>query len=91
MHHLTFTDAKPGVALVKDSVNSPEREISLIKDSSWKPKADKLPPVIPPPDLSLEKRQYLFEKIREFCPPHCQDLVCPDPAQEFTTPPTPET
>ena len=58
MHHLTFTDAKPGV--VKDSVNSPEREISLIKDSSWKPKAGNLPPVIPPPGLSLERRQYVF-------------------------------
>ena len=89
MHHLTFTESKRGVALVKDTINSPEREVMLLKNTSWKPQADDLPAVIPPPGLSLERRQYLYEKIREFCPPHCQDLVCPDPAQAFT-PPTPK-
>ena len=29
MHHLTFTESKRGVALVKDTINSPEREIIL--------------------------------------------------------------
>ena len=83
MHHLTFTDTKPGSAIVKDTVNSPEREIVLVKNSSWKPSKDNLPPIIPPPGLSMERRQYLFEKIREFCPPHCQDLVCLDPTVEY--------
>ena len=90
MHHLTFSDTKPGLAIVKDTVNSPEREIQLVKNSSWEPNKDNLPPIIPPPGLSMERRQYLFEKIREFCPPHCQDLVCPDPTAEYSTPPTPK-
>ena len=90
MHHLTFTDTKPGSAIVKDTVSSPEREIILVKNSSWEPNKDDLPPIIPPPGLSMERRQYLFEKIREFCPPHCQDLVCPDPTVEYSTPPTPK-
>ena len=90
MHHLTFTETKPGYALVKDSVDSPERELKLVEDDKWKPQPTDLPSIIPPPGLSLERRQYLFEKIREFCPEECQDLVCPDPAQlqEYTTPPT---
>ena len=90
MHHLTFTDSKPGSVIVKDTINSPEREIKFLKDEKWQPRADVLPTVVPPPGLSRERRQYLFDKIREFCPPHCQDLVCPDPSQDYNTPPTPK-
>ena len=87
MHHLTFSHLKPGVVIVKDSVTSPERALNLLRDK-WKPDAADLPPIIPPPGLSLERRQYLYDKIREFCPPECQDLVCPCPTQaEHTTPP----
>ena len=85
MHHLTFTSTKRGYVVVKDSVDGLEREIKLMQDDHWAPTADSLPPTIPPPGLSLERRQYLF---REFCPVECQDLVCPDPAED-NTPPTP--
>jgi hypothetical protein len=64
MHHLTFSHLKPGTVTVKDSVTSPEREINLLADKSWKPKQTDLPPVIHSPGLSLEGQQYLFEKIR---------------------------
>ena len=89
LHHMTFTSSKPGYVIVKESVDAPEREILLVQDDKWAPKPDDLPRIIPPPGLSQERKQYLFEKIREFCPPECQDLVCPDPSQE-TTPPTPK-
>ena len=59
MHHLTFTDSKPGVVVVRDSINSAERELKLLQDKKWKPRAHTLPPVIPPPGLSLERRSYL--------------------------------
>lgn len=72
MHHLRFTCEKPDSVLVRDTSDSPEREINLVKEKDWKPAVDDLPAVIPPPGLSLERRQYLFEKIREFCPPECQ-------------------
>lgn len=72
MHHLTFTREKPGIVVVKDSINGPEREISMLEDHSWKPAADELPSIITPPGLSQERKQYLFDKIREFCPPECQ-------------------
>ena len=84
MHHLTFTNTHKGSVFVQD-INSPEREIRLGQDDEWRPTVHNLPPVIPPPGLSLQCRQYLFEKIREFCPPDCQDLVCPDPSLD---PPT---
>ena len=72
MHHLRFTCEKPDSVLVRDTSDSPEREINLVKEKDWKPAVDDLPAVILPPGLSLERRQYLFEKIREFCPPECQ-------------------
>ena len=88
MHHLTFSRLKPGVVTVKDSVTSPERDITLLLDKNWKPTATDLPPIIPPQGLSQERQQYLYDKIREFCPPECQDLMCPRPTQaEHTTPP----
>ena len=88
MHHLTFSSLKPGVVVVKDSVTSPERALNLLWDDKWKPNAADLPPIIPPLGLSLKRRQYLYDKIREFCPPESQDLVCPCPTQaEHTTPP----
>ena len=90
MHHLTFTDSNKGSVLVRDDINSDEREIKLIQDDNWKPNAHTLPPVIPPPGLSLERRQYLFDKTREFCLPECRDLVCPDPSLDSNTPPTPK-
>ena len=89
MHHLTFSHLKLGVVVVKDSVTSPERALNLLQDDKWKPAAADLPPIIPPLGLSLERRQYLYDKIREFCPPECQDLVCPCPTQakHTTSPP----
>ena len=50
----------------------------LLKDD-WSPSATDLPPVINPPGLSAERQWYLYDNIREYCPPHCQDVVCPLP------------
>ena len=90
MHHLTLTHYKPGYMIVKDSVDSPEREIQMAQDEKWTPSPTDLPTIIPPPGLSHERRQYLFDKIREFCPQECQDLVCPNPSLDTDTPPTPK-
>ena len=59
MHHLRFTDNKPGYVYVKDSIDSPERIIKLVQDEKWKPQPHNLPPVIPPPGLSLERQQII--------------------------------
>ena len=64
--------------------------VKMLQSDSWSPSKDTLPSVIPPQGLSLERKQYLFEKIREFCPEGCKDLVCPDPAKESDTPPAPK-
>lgn len=63
MHHLTFSNSHKGSVFVRDDINSAEREVKLLQDDDWTPSAQDLPP---PPGLSLERRQYLFDKIREF-------------------------
>ena len=91
LHHMRFSNTHHGKAFVKNSVDSQEKEISLLRNPAWHPDKKELPPIVPPPGLSLERRKYLYEKIREFCPPYCQDSVCPEPVDDSTpTPPTPK-
>ena len=86
MHHMRFSKTHHGKVLVKNSVDSQEREISLLRDPTWSPDKKELPPIIPPSGLSLERRKYLFEKIRDFCPPECRDSVCPEPINSMAPP-----
>ena len=66
---------------VKNDCDGTERTIDLCKEPSWQPTATKLLDSIILPGLSLEHQWYLFEKVREYCPDQCKDLVCPRPAQ----------
>ena len=66
-----------------------EEQQRPLKDPSWTPDATDLPPIIQPTGLSLERRQYLFEKILEFCREDTRDLVCPNPSQAPVPPDTP--
>ena len=79
MHHFRFVSSSPGTLFVKSVDSAAERKINLLKDISWAPSAHQLPPVIIPMGLSAERQQYLYDKIREFCPPEKQDSVCPKP------------
>ena len=89
MHHMRFSRLQHGKAYVKNSVDSQEKEISLLRDQGWQADKKELPPIVPPPGLSMERRKYLFDKIREFCPPDCRDIVCPEPVDN-SRPPTPK-
>ena len=80
LHHFRFSRFHPGKVFVKEISTSPEREINLLKDLSWRPPSQQLPSVVLPNGLSQERRQYLFDKIREFCPDDKKDIVCPNPS-----------
>ena len=79
MHHFRFVSSSPGTVFVKSVGSATEKNINLLKDTSWTPSAYQLPPVIVPMGLSAERQHYLYDKIREFCPPEKQDSVCPKP------------
>ncbi len=88
-HHFKFEASKPGVVSVKVASDGQEKELHLLSDPSWRPSATDLPPQITPVGLSSERVSYLYEKIREYCRPEVQDLVCLPPAG-IPTPPSPE-
>ena len=83
MHHFRFTKTHPGKVFVKNKSSDPERCINLLRES-WSPTASEMPEEIVPRGLSLERRWYLHDKIREFCPEEMQDLVCPKPTQHLS-------
>ena len=79
LHHLVFDAKKKEQATVREWTDSKETVLKLLpKNSRWSPTSSDMPPEIRPDGLSQERKQYLFDKIREFCPPYCQDVVCPD-------------
>ena len=79
LHQFRFSAARHGIVYVKESSSAAEREITLVRDDSWQPSPDELPPFVTPNGLSTEHQQYLYEKIREFCPNDKKDIVCPRP------------
>ena len=79
MHHFHFSKSHPGKVMVRNSSTDEKRMINFLKDPSWCPV--NLPEQVIPPGLPLERQKYLFDKIREFCPEDCRDLVCPEPLQ----------
>ena len=87
LHHIRFDSAHPGYIFVKERAGSPEVKRSILKDESWSPKADELPPVLSPAGLSNQRQWYLHDKIREFCPDRLKDITCPQPSAppEFAT------
>lgn len=81
MHHFRFSRSDPGKVFVKSRWSDKnERCINLLRQP-WNPTGRDLPNLIIPKGLSLERRVYLHDKIREFCPEHVQDLVCPNPLE----------
>ena len=77
--HFIMTSNAPGELILQKSADGEEQEILLLH-SEWLPTAESLPAVIPPPGLSLARQQYLYEKIRPYCPDSVKDDVCPKPS-----------
>ena len=75
-YHFEFHSTAPGTVLVREYSDSTEKNYQLTTDS-FSPV--ELPEIITPPGLSLQRKWYLHNKIREFCHPDTRDLVCPHP------------
>ena len=78
-HHFLFSHVKPGVVRAKQLLDSDEVEHNLCQRKDWVPSFNELPPLIAPKGLSMERKWYLYQKIRDFCSPESKDLVCPYP------------
>ena len=44
MHHFRFSSSSPGAVFVKSGSSAAERKINLLRDMSWAPSANQLPP-----------------------------------------------
>lgn len=66
LHHLRFTSGNPGKCFVKTASDSVEKTLSILNKESedWSPSPQTLPPVIKPDGLPMERRKYLYDKIR---------------------------
>ena len=85
-HHFRFERDHPGVVFLKKTATADEEQRILLR-GVWTPSPVDKPPCITPPGLSLERQQYLFDRIREYCRADTRDLVCPDPATLTHQPP----
>lgn len=74
-----FLIFKHKVFVKNTSSDDNEQCINLLQQP-WSPTRREMPSIIIPKGLSLERRVYLHDKIREFCPEHVQDKVCPKPS-----------
>ena len=60
----------------KEFVTSPEQPFMLLKNQEVLPPAYP-PPTIRPDGLTLDRKNYLYNEIRQFCKPGTEDLVAP--------------
>ena len=81
MHHFYFKASHPGKVFVKNSISDTEKSINLVKSLSWSPSWSDVPEPIVPAGMTLERRWYLFDKIREYGPTKVQDIVSPMPLE----------
>ena len=78
-HHFRFERDHPGVVFLKKTATAEEETQCLLLDD-WSPSLADKPPLVPATGLSLERRRYLFDRIREYCRENSKYAVCPDPS-----------
>ena len=76
--HFRFERDHPGVVFLKKTATADEEQRVLLR-GVWSPSPVDKPPSITPAGLSLERRKYLYDRIREYCREDTKELVCPNP------------
>lgn len=74
-HNLIFSNAHPGVVqCYTDSSDKVGESFTVCSDRSV---SDKLPTQLYADGLAKSRKDYLFQKIRNFCPDHAKDILFP--------------
>ena len=60
LHHIRFDSTHPDYIFVKEKSGSPEEKRCILKDITWSPTEEQLPPVLSPSGLSLQRQWYLY-------------------------------
>ena len=78
-HHFHVSSKNPGTVELKEFSNSSRVMVDILKAGAEVNQLE-MPQRIPPPGISLERQNYLFEQIRVFCEPEYADITCPEPS-----------
>ena len=68
-HHFEFSKKKPGYVLAREHADGEKVDICLVKnvpDLAAFTK-DALPPILVPPGITAERKNYLWTQVREYC------------------------
>ena len=79
LHHFHFAASEPGVVSVQMFHTSTTEKHTILANTDSEPKKGVLPSKITPKGMSLERKWYLYNKIREYCTESTKDIVCPYP------------
>ena len=79
VHHMVFDASKPGIVLVKETLNGQLREVDILISTKEALLQAGLPGVIIPGGMSHERVKYLFYHVRQHVPEEYQDVLCPMP------------
>jgi len=80
MHCLTFSADSPGFVECKVWSSDITCTRHCVFDSSEV--TTDLPEALTPTGLSTDRKKYLYEKIRDYCPDSSKDILCPLPVVE---------
>ena len=80
-HHFRFEANHPGTVFAKVYADSEEEQLELLTAPVDHVPCDD-PNTVPPPGLSIDRQEYLFNHIRDFVPEGQQDIVCPKPVRD---------
>ena len=78
-HFRSECDHPVVVVFLTKTATVDEEERCLLRGVWWSPSPVEKPPSVTPAGLSLERRCYLYDKIREYCREDVRDIVCPNP------------
>ena len=77
-HHFRLDVSEPGTVFAKEYNDSEEIQYTIALSDNFPDSMQELPTEITPPGMSVDRRQYLFDNIRQFCATaEAAELTCP--------------
>lgn len=85
-HHFKVSQEKLGIVELHEFAHSSMETVDIQKPGI-SIDLQKMPEVIPPPGIPIERQKYLYDQIRMFCEPEYADITCPQPESSDLTQP----
>ncbi len=77
-HHFRLDASEPGTVFAKEYEDTEEIQYKIALGDDFLDTVHELPSIITPPGMSVDRQQYLFDNIRQFCATEeAANLTCP--------------